>query len=171
MAASLWLKKILNGHRYQCLFASDNGHAATSRACTKIMAMLDSVLCVYCHKNQAQYIPRNALGPCCGNPYLQQLIQGQSQGCWEQAKKDGWEHFNQKEFEKRWEAKMALMRKSSENLTLHALDSSITCKIASYIFGRPELERNEATLDEDGDFCLYTCSRGTTCSSKCLAPR
>ena len=129
-------QKVLNGNRYQCLLASDNGHAATSRACTKIMAMLDSVLCVYCRKNQAKYIPRGALGPCCGNPYLPQLIQGQSQGCWEQAKKDGLDPFNQDYFEKAWEAKMAPVRKSSENLTLRALDSSITCKVASYIFGR-----------------------------------
>ena len=129
-------QKVLNGNRYQCLLASGNGHAATSRACTKIMAMMDSVLCFYCRKNQAQYIPRGALGPCCGNPYLPQLIQGQSQGCWEQAKKDGWDPFNEDYFEKVWEAKMAPVRKSSENLTLHALDSSITRKVASYIFGR-----------------------------------
>ena len=128
-------QKVLNGNRYQCLLASGNGHAATSRACTKIMAMMDSVLCFYCRKNQAQYIPRGALGPCCGNPYLPQLIQGQSQGCWEQAKKDGWDPFNEDYFEKVWEAKMAPVRKSSENLTLRALDSSITRKVASYIFG------------------------------------
>ena len=127
-------QKVLFGNRYQCLLASDNGHAATSRACTKIMAMLDSVLCVYCRKNQSKYIPWGALSPCCGNPYLPQLIQGQSQGCWAQAQKDGWGHFNQDYYEKCLEAKMAPVRKSSD-LTLHALDSSITRKVASCIFG------------------------------------
>ena len=129
-------QKVLNGNRDQSSLATENGHAATSRACIKIMAMLDSVLCVYCRKNQAQYIPRGALGPICGNAYLPQLIQGQSQGCWEQAKKDGWDPFNEDYFEKVWEAKMAPVRKSSENLTLRAVDSSSTCKVASYIFGR-----------------------------------
>ena len=96
---------------------------------------LNTELCIYCREKQAQFIPSGALGPCCGNLFLPR-IHGRPSSCWEQAKKEGWPKFNQRYLENNWEAKMAPVRKSSENLTLRALDSSITCKVASYIFGR-----------------------------------
>ena len=46
---------------------------------------------------------------------------------------------------------MAPVRKSSENLTLHALDSSITRKVASYIFGRQCTSWTKLKLWSDED--------------------
>ena len=96
--------------------------------------LLNTELCIYCREKQAQFIPSGALGPCCGNLFLPR-IHGRPSSCWEQAKKEGWPKFNQRYFENNWEAKMAPLRKSSENHTLRALDTITDIKIASYIFG------------------------------------
>ena len=120
-------QKVLNGSRYQCLLASPL--TMDSRHYNAI------VLCVYCRKKQAHVIPVGACGPICGNTSLAHP-NDEPQGCWEKQEKEGrsWSLMNQIYFAECWKAKMAPMRKSTENFAFDKL-GEYTCKIASYIFG------------------------------------